>query len=80
MEKFTLTSSILIEEDLQANVCLKPSSSLIEDYIATYKIYDTEAEAISDNLSFISTMTPILFSQFESMDNVPLELRQQFEL
>jgi hypothetical protein len=80
MIKFTLTSSTLIEEDLQANVCLKPSSSLIEDYIATYKVYDTEAEAISDNLAFISTMTPILFSQFENMDNIPLELRQQFEL
>ena len=80
MEKFILISSTLIEEDLQANVCLKPSSSLIEDYIATYKIYDTEAAAISDNLAFISTMTPILFSQFENMDNVPLEIRQQFEL
>ena len=80
MEKFILISTILIEEDLEANVCLKPSNPLIEDYIATYRTYSDEATAIAETPDFIIEMVPLLFAQFEQMDNVPLEIRQQFEL
>lgn len=80
MEKFTLISTIIIEENLQANVCLKPSNLLIEDYIATYRSYPTEQDAL-DNLSdFILEMTPILFDDFQQMDNIPQQLREQFTL
>ncbi len=37
MEKFTLTATYIIEDDLEANVCLRPSSDLIDDYIRTIK-------------------------------------------
>lgn len=80
MEKFTLIPITIIEDDLEANVCLKPSSPLIEDYIATYRTFSDEATAIAETPDFIIEMVPLLFAQFEQMDNVPLEIRNQFEL
>ena len=80
MEKFILIPITIIEDDLEANVCLKPSSPLIEDYIATYRTFPNEATAIAETPDFIIEMVPLLFAQFEQMDNVPLEIRNQFEL
>jgi hypothetical protein len=80
MEKFTLTETIIIEDDLEANVCLRPSSDLIDDYIATYRVYNNEAEALINLPFFIDEMTPLLFYDFKQMDNVPIEIRDQFEL
>lgn len=80
MEKFILVSTMIIEDDLEANVCLKPSSSLIENYIATYKTFESESIAIAETPNFIAEMTPLLFAEFEQMDNVPVEIRNQFEL
>lgn len=71
---------MLIEEDLEANVCLRPSSLLIDDYIATYRTFKNEATAIAEIDSYITEMTPLLFAEFEQMDNVPVEIRNQFEL
>jgi hypothetical protein len=80
MEKFTLTATYIIEDDLEANVCLRPSSDLIDDYIATYRVYNNETEALIDIPFFIDEMTPLLFHDFKQMDNVPIEIRDQFEL
>ena len=80
MEKFILIPTTVIEDDLEANVCLKPSSVLIEDYIATYKIYENEAIAIAETPSLITEQTPLLFYTFQQMENVPIEIRNQFEL
>ena len=80
MEKFTLISTTIIEEDLEANVCLRPSSSLIEKYIATYRTFENEAIAIIETPSFIAEQTPLLFYTFQQMENVPIEVRNQFEL
>ena len=80
MKKFTLTSSYYVEIDSECNVCLRPSDAEIADYICTYRTYANEANAIADIPIFITQMTPILFEQFQSMDNVPIEIRNQFEL
>lgn len=80
MEKFTLTATYIIEDDLEANVCLRPSSDLIDDYISTYRVYNNEEEALIDIPFFIDEMTPLLFHDFKQMDNVPIEIRNQFEL
>ena len=80
MEKFILIPITIIEDDLEANVCLRPSSPLIEDYIATYRTFENEATAIAETPAFITEMTPLLFAEFEQMDNVPVEIRNQFEL
>jgi hypothetical protein len=80
MEKFILIPITIIEDDLEANVCLRPSSPLIEDYIATYRTFENEVVAIAEIPAFITEMTPLLFAEFEQMDNVPVEIRNQFEL
>jgi hypothetical protein len=80
MEKFTLTSNIIIGSDSEANVCLKPSSVVIEDYIATYKVYENEASATSGMPSFIAEQTPLLFYVFKEMTNVPIEIRDNYYL
>jgi hypothetical protein len=80
MEIFDLTYSIVIQEDKEANVSLKPSNSLISHYIATYKTYESESEALLDVTSFIEEMRPILYEQFEVMENVPQDIRDQFIL
>lgn len=80
MEKFTLTATYIIEGNLDINVCLKPSSDLINDYIATYRDYSSEEELLINIPIFINEMTPKLFYDFKQMDNVPIEIRNQFEL
>lgn len=80
MEIFDLTYEIIIEEDNQANVCLKPLHPLISHYIATYRTYENESEAVENLPTFIEEMTPILYEQFEAMENVPLSIREQFTL
>jgi hypothetical protein len=80
MEQFILIPTTIIEDDLEANVCLKPSSPLIEKYIATYKIFENEAIAIAETPSFITEQTPLLFYTFQQMENVPIEVRNQFYL
>ena len=80
MEIFDLKYEIIIEEDSEANVCLKPLHPLISHYIATYRTYENESEAVENLPSFIEEMTPILYEQFEAMENVPLSIREQFTL
>jgi hypothetical protein len=80
METFTLTSSYIVLRDGQTQVCLKPSSALIADYIATYKAFIDEATAIAETPDFIIEMTPLLFAEFQAMDNVPQSIRDQFIL
>ncbi len=80
MEKFILIPTTVIEGDLEANVCLKPSSVLIEDYIATYRTFENEAIAIAETPSLITEQTPLLFYTFQQMENVPIEIRNEFEL
>jgi len=80
MEKFTLTATYSIGNNLEANVCLRPSSDLIDDYISTYRVYTNEEEALINTPFLIEEMTPLLFQEFKEMSNVPIEIRDQFEL
>lgn len=80
MEKFILIPTRFVEEDLESNVCLKPSSPLIDNYIATYKTFENEAIAIAETPSFITEQTPLLFYTFQQMENIPIEIRNQFYL
>lgn len=80
MEKFTLTATYSIGDNLETNVCLRPSSYLIDDYISTYRVYNNEEEALINTSFFIEEMTPLLFDKFKEMDNIPIEIKDQFEL
>lgn len=57
MEKFTLISTI--ENN---TICLRPSSPLINDLIATFKVYENE----NDLNNFIAEQTPLLFAELQS--------------
>lgn len=80
MTIFRLTSSYFIEEDLEANVCLYPDNELIDDYIATYRTFSDENEMNSMMETYIDEMTPLLFDEFQNMENIPLEIRNEFYL
>lgn len=57
MEQFTLISTI--ENN---TICLRPSSPLISDLIATFKMYENE----NDLNNFITEQTPLLFADLQS--------------
>jgi hypothetical protein len=80
MKKFTLSSSMFIESNFQVNVCLKPSDLQISNYIATYVMYENEQEALIDLDRLIAEQTPLLFHVFHYSDNIPQEIRDQYEL
>ena len=80
MEIFRLVSSMKIEDDGTVNVCLKPDNSLIVDYIATYKTYESLSVAEYSLNSFIIEMTPLLYNDFKNMDNISIEVRNKFTL
>jgi hypothetical protein len=80
MEIFRLVSSMKIEDNGSVNICLKPDNNLISDYIATYRTYESLSIAESSLNSYISEMTPLLYNDFKNMDNISLELRNNFTL
>ena len=80
MKPFILEAFKVIEDDLEVNVILKPTDSLINNYIATAKVYPNEIEADADTANFITEMTPLLFNTFKEMENVPLAIRDMFYL
>ena len=65
MEQFTLISTIIIESDLEANICLRPSNSAINDLIASYKVFENEQLAINGLNDFLTEQTPLLFANLQ---------------
>jgi hypothetical protein len=80
MEIFRLVSSMKIEDNGTVNVSLKPDNNLINEYIATYRSYESLSIAESSLSEFILEMTPLLYNDFKNMDNISLELRNIFTL
>jgi len=80
MKQFTLSTSYYIEPDLEANVCLRPSDPEISDYIASFFTYPSEQAALDEIYELAITQRPILFEKFQEMDNVPIEVREQYFL
>ena len=70
MKQFTLSTSYYVEPDLEAIVCLRPSDPEISDYIA----------ALDEIYELAIVHKPILFEKFQEMDNVPIEVREQYFL
>ena len=77
---FELTATYSILDTNECSVCLKPASVDISDYIATYKTYTTEEEAIAQTFAFINEQTPLLFNAFQGMENVPTLTRNNYTL
>lgn len=77
MITFTLTSQIVALSDGGYNVMVMPNEE-IHHYIHSY-VYtdDLNPTFVSD---FITEQTPLLFDKFQAMENVPLEIRQNYSL
>lgn len=80
MKQFIIVTSYFIEPDLEANVCLRPSDPQISDYIASFFIFPTEQEALEEIPALVITKTPLIFEQFQQMENVPIEVRNEYYL
>lgn len=80
MKTFNLKSSYRVLNSGLTEVCLKPADTQIENYIDTYKVYDTEQEALDDIANFINEQRPLMFEVFQGMENIPLSIREQYIL
>lgn len=80
MKQFTLSTSYTILSNLEAYVCLRPSDPEISDYIASFFTFPNEQEALDEIYELAITQRPILFEKFQEMDNVPIEVREQYFL
>jgi|688.fasta_scaffold26918_4 hypothetical protein len=80
MKTFTLSATYNVLRNGITETCLRPSDAQIQEYLATYKVYDTEADALADTASFITEQTPILYHIFHYSDSIPLVIREQYEL
>ena len=80
MKAFTLSYTYKVLRDGQTEVCFRPSDESIDDYLATYKTYNSLAEALADVDSSILELTPAMFDVFKNADNIPQALRDEFYL
>ncbi len=80
MKQFTLSTSYFIEPDLEANVCLRPSDPQISDYIASFFTFPNEQEALEEIPALVISKTPLIFEEFQAMENVPIEIRNEYYL
>ncbi len=80
MKTFTLSYTYKVIKDGQTEMCFRPSDESIDDYLATYKVYNTLAEALADADNSITELTPLMFADFQNADSIPQSLKDQFIL
>lgn len=80
MKTFTLSYTYKVIKDGQTEMCFRPSDESIDDYLATYKVYNTLAEALADVDNSITELTPLMFVEFQSSESIPQSLKDQFIL
>lgn len=79
METFTLTSETITLSDDNYNIMVMPNMD-IHHYVHAYKYVanaDLTPTVISD---FITEQTPLLFAEFQAMDNVPQAVKDNYTL
>lgn len=79
MAIFTLTADTITLDDGNYNVMVMPNME-IHHFIHAFKFVASGSltQTVIDN--FITEQTPLLFDEFQSMENVPLEIRQNYTL
>jgi hypothetical protein len=65
MEQFHLESQIILFENGQANTRLFPTNLGLIDKIETFKIYESEQDALSDLDTFLREMLPIMYNNLD---------------
>ena len=72
-----------IQEQLdfeQTNLLVKPSSLEIKNYVGSGMIVNTNEITPTIINNFIAEQTPLLFGVFQSMENIPSEIRNKYNL
>ena len=80
MATFTLEC---IQEELnfeQTNLIVKPNVMEICQYVDSRKVVNTADITPTLISDFITEQTPLLFAVFQAIDNVPLEIRNNYTL
>lgn len=80
MKEFILTHTFEIRPDGTVGVCLKPSDLVIADYISTWRNYEDITQANAGLNEFISEMTPLLYNDFQGMENISSSIRSMYSL
>jgi hypothetical protein len=80
MKTFTLSAEYNVLRNGVTETCLKPSDPQIKEYLATYKVYDTQEDALLDTPIFKAEQTPILYHTFYYNENIPKDIRNGYEL
>ena len=80
MKQFTLSTTYFVEEDLETNVCFRPTDSEISDYIASFFNFPNEQAALDEIPDLIISQTTMLFEKFQEMENIPIEIRNNYQL
>jgi hypothetical protein len=80
MIEFILTHSFQLRPDGTVGVCLRPSDATISDYISTWRNYDDITQANAELGDFILEMTPLLYADFQAMENIPASIKSIYLL
>ena len=80
MTIFELTYETILLDDNQVNIKIFPSSEIISKYLASYKVVVTKQDLMTVIADFIDELTPIMYLEFKSMDNIPQSIRDSFTL
>ncbi len=80
MKKFELIYQEVQLPDGSVNLKIYPEDLSISDYICTYQTLSSNEDVLTFVATFISEMKPLLFERFQTMENIPQEVRAEFEL
>lgn len=78
MKTFTLSYTYKVIKNGETEMCFRPSDESIDDYLATYKVYNTLEEALTDADNSITELTPLMFVEFQNSESIPQSLKDQF--
>jgi hypothetical protein len=77
---FELTYETILLDDSQVNIKIFPSNEQISKYLSSYKVVATKQDLMTVIADFIDELTPIMYLEFKSMDNIPQSIRDSFTL
>ncbi len=80
MTTFELTYETILLDDGQVNVKIFPLNEQISKYLASYKVVVDKQDLMSNIAEFMDELTPLMYAEFKSMENVPQDIRDSFTL
>lgn len=79
MEVFTLTAETITLDDGNYNIMVMPNEA-IHHYVHGFKFVENGSLTPTVISDFITEQTPLLFAEFQAMDNVPQAVKDNYTL